>query len=160
VTRAGSLHTPAARRSLIIDLVSRRELRSQEEICAALRELGVEVGQATLSRDLRELGLAKAAGRYVSPGASASSRAALIAPGKESGLARALRVNLVSADAAGHLVVLKTEPGKAPSTAVELDRARWKEVIGTVAGDDTILAVVRSAASARAVVRRVRALVE
>lgn len=152
------LHTPAARRALILELVKAHALRSQEDLRLALRRNGVRVTQATLSRDLRDLGLGKAGGRYVLPEAAAAVAAPRAISAAEDVLARTLSNHLVSADAAGPAIVLKTAPGKAQTIAVEIDRARWKELLGTVAGDDTIIGIARSARAAQNALQRLRSL--
>ncbi len=153
-----ALHTPAARRALVLELVGGQALHSQEELRLALRKVGVRVAQATLSRDIRDLGLGKAGGRYVVPDAPGSMPAPEPHAHAEEVLSRTLVEHLVSVEAAGPLIVLKTAPGKAHATAVEIDRARWKGLLGTVAGDDTIVGVARSSPAARAIRDKVKGL--
>jgi transcriptional regulator of arginine metabolism len=155
-TRA--LDTPTARRALVLELVGRQALHSQEELRLALRRMGVRVAQATLSRDIRDLGLGKAGGRYVVPEPAGTVLSPEAAPHAKDVLSRTLAEHLVSAESAGPVIVLKTAPGKAHATAVEIDRARWKGLLGTVAGDDTIVGIARSPLAAKAILHRVRGL--
>jgi transcriptional regulator of arginine metabolism len=155
---APALHNPAARRALILDLIRRHEVKSQEALRLELRRMGVRVTQATLSRDIRDLGLGKVGGRYVLPEPAVLAAAPAPLPNADDVVSRALARNLVSVNSAGAVIVLKTSPGKAHATAVEIDRARWKELLGTVAGDDTIIGIARSPRAARAALQRVRDL--
>jgi len=154
-----ALQTPAARRALVLELVGGHALHSQEELRLALRRMGVRVAQATLSRDIRDLGLGKAGGRYVVPEPAGIAAATEPPSHAEDVLSRTLAEHLVSVEAAGPVIVLKTAPGKAHATAVEIDRARWKGLLGTVAGDDTIIGIARSPLAARAMCDRVKGLI-
>lgn len=146
----------AARHARIRAIVGERAFRSQAELAAALHAEGVRVTQATLSRDLEELGAVKlrtpdgGLPSYVIPedGAPLASRQADDAPPQR--LARLLGELLVSAEASANLVVLRTPPGASNFLASALDRAGLPEVIGTVAGDDTILVVSRDPAGGAA----------
>jgi len=131
-----------ARQAALLRLLRRRQVVSQQEIVALMQAQGYEVTQASVSRDLRELGLVKAAGRYV-PLTRLWPRSA---PRRSAeGPVHEL---VTEVDAAGaHLVVIRTPVGAASAVAVELDRRRLPGVVGTVAGDDTIFAAVRSRAA-------------
>ena len=117
-------------------------MRSQTELAELLAADGVQVTQATLSRDLEELRRGQgAAARYLIPeDGNRPLRAAEQAPAR---LVRLLRELLTGADASGNLVVLRTPPGAAQFLASALDRSGLPEVVGTIAGDDTILVVAR-----------------
>jgi transcriptional regulator of arginine metabolism len=157
----GPVPTRAARQARIVDLITHRAIRSQGELAALLADEGVEVTQATLSRDLDELGAVKLRdadrgtqvyalpedGHPMRSGGSASPR-----------LARALGELLVSADGSGNLAVLRTPPGAAPFLASALDRAGLHDVVGTIAGDDTILVVAREPITGTELARRIAAL--
>ncbi len=134
--------TKAARQARLLEIVRRRRSRTQEELAAALAEIGVEVSQVTLSRDLRELGVMKAPEGYREAGS-----AGVAAPPDQ--LARVLRDFVVSIRPAGNLVVIQTNPGGAGAVALALDRSGRDEIVGTVAGDDTIFVATDSAAEAR-----------
>lgn len=145
--------TRAARHSRIEELIRSQPVHSQTELAALLAVNGVHVTQATLSRDLDELGAMKVRGAsggqvYVIPedGAPVPRPAveAAVTPGRAPGrLVRLLRELLTSADASGNLAVLRTPPGAAQFLASTLDRSGLAEVVGTIAGDDTVLVVTR-----------------
>jgi transcriptional regulator of arginine metabolism len=128
------------RLSAIRQLIDQAPVHSQEELRQRLAKLGFEVTQATLSRDIKELGLVKRSsdGAYQGANGDAGSTASAVAA-----LSRALGEFLLSVDAAQHLVVVKTGPGQAQLLALAIDRAKLAEVVGTIAGDDTILVVCR-----------------
>ena len=135
-----------ARQARIVALVSAREVASQAELAALLAAEGVEVTQATLSRDLDELGAVKLRGadggaaRYVVPDDGSPVRGVT---GGTDRLSRLLGELLVSADHSGNLAVLRTPPGGAHYLASALDRAAMAQVVGTIAGDDTVVVVAR-----------------
>lgn len=138
-----------ARQARLWEAARRREVRSQEEFLALLRREGVAVTQSTLSRDIRELGLVKIRGRYQVPGEGR--------PAPPDGmLRRALSQFVVRTGVSGNIVMVRTSPGNAHSVAVVLDAADWPEVLGTVAGDDTIFVLVRAGRSGRKVLARIR----
>ncbi len=145
----------ARRQSCILEIVEREPVRSQEQLRKRMRTAGFDVTQATLSRDIRELGLVKggAEGAYrTAPrdGGNGAAAASL--------LHRALSEYLTRIDRVQQLVLLRTGPGQAPLLGVAIDAARFPEVVGTLAGDDTILAVTPDARRARALIRRLDAL--
>jgi transcriptional regulator of arginine metabolism len=139
----------AARHDKIVAILADHPVRSQAELAAALEADGFSVTQATLSRDLDELGAVKLRSpdgglpAYVVPedGSPITARTAGDDPPMR--LTRLLGELLVSADSSANLVVLRTPPGASNFLASALDRARLPEVLGTVAGDDTILVVAR-----------------
>ncbi len=145
--------TKAARHALIAGLLERAPVRSQSELVGLLAGSGVSVTQATLSRDLDELGAVKLGGRY-------SVSAAPPRPGAPALLARLAGELLVGAEGAGQVAVARTPPGGAHLLAAAIDRATLPEVIGTVAGDDTVLVVCRSPHAGSAVVRHLLELAE
>ena len=138
--------TRAGRQARIVALVSSKSVHSQSELVALLADEGIEVTQATLSRDLEELGAVKLRGAdggggvYVVPEDGSPVRG--VAGGTER-LSRLLGDLLVSTDASANLAVLRTPPGAAHYLASAIDRAALPEVVGTVAGDDTILVIAR-----------------
>ncbi len=140
------------RQALILELVQARPISSQEELRRLLAVRGLEVTQATLSRDLRDLGLARVTTedgvRYVVPEALAEdSRPALDAT---------LAQFFSSIDGVGELIVLRTLPGGAQPVAEAIDGADWPEVLGTIGGENTILVVCRSGEARTEVTRRLR----
>jgi transcriptional regulator of arginine metabolism len=140
--------TRAARHARIVELIRDRRIRSQTELGDLLAADGVQVTQATLSRDLEELGAVKVRGgdgapSYVIPeDGHRPLRGAEAAPAR---LVRLLRELLNEVDHSGNIAVLRTPPGAAHYLASALDRAGLPEVAGTIAGDDTIFVVTRRA---------------
>lgn len=139
--------TRAARHARITELIRERPVRSQTELAELLAADGVSVTQATLSRDLEELGAAKVRGTdggplaYVLPEEGAPPlRPAEQAPAR---LQRLLRELVTGADASGNLAVLRTPPGAAQFLASAMDRSGLPEVVGTIAGDDTVAVIAR-----------------
>lgn len=127
-------------------LLSSNPVRSQSELATMLAEEGIDVTQATLSRDLEELGAVKLRGAdggtgvYIVPEDGSPVRGV---SGGTDRMARLLNELLVSTDASGNLAVLRTPPGAAHYLASAIDRASLPHVVGTIAGDDTILVVAR-----------------
>jgi transcriptional regulator of arginine metabolism len=140
------------RQGQILKLVAGQAVASQDDLRRRLGHMGVRVTQATLSRDLRELKLVKTAEGYRSLTAG-SEEAAPPAP-----LARALQEFLLDMRPAQNLLVLKTPPGGAQPLAAALDAGRWKELAGTLAGDDTILIVTPSRTARAAIQKRMEDL--
>jgi transcriptional regulator of arginine metabolism len=130
--------TKAFRHGQILKLIQRSRVHTQEELARGLAELGIQATQATLSRDIQELGIAKTADGY--------RQLAVTARGPEFSTVAA--EFLLDVRVAQNLMVLKTSPGNANALAVALDRADWNEVVGTIAGDDTILVVAPDHATA------------
>jgi transcriptional regulator of arginine metabolism len=136
----------AARQARLDAQISTHAVHSQGELAALLAREGVEATQATVSRDLDELGAVKlrgadgGVGRYVVPDDGSPVRGVT---GGTDRLARLLGELLVSADHSGNLAVLRTPPGGAHYLASALDRAALAEVVGTIAGDDTVVVVAR-----------------
>ena len=148
--------TKAARHASIVAVLAEHPVRSQAELATALVAAGFHVTQATLSRDLDELGAVKlrtADGglpAYVVPEDGSPLTARSLDDDPPLRLARLLAELLISADASANIVVLRTPPGAANFLASALDRARLPQLLGTVAGDDTILVVARNADGGRA----------
>ena len=159
--------TKTARHRQIAELVTHHEVKSQGELAALLAERGVEVTQATLSRDLVELDAVKVRSPtgalvYVVPGEGGDRRP--MAPGESAAgavrLARLCGELLVSAEASANLVVLRTPPGAAQFLASAFDKAELPEVLGTIAGDDTVLVIGRDGRRGDELARRFLALAE
>jgi len=159
--------TKSARHQRIIDLVTHHEVHSQTELADLLAGEGLRVTQATLSRDLVELDALKvrsASGSlvYAVPGEGGDRR--LSSPGEtmaaQQRLARLCSELLVSADASANLVVLRTPPGAAQFLASAFDKAEIADVLGTIAGDDTLLVIGRDPAGGDALARRFLALAD
>ncbi|WP_205877966.1 arginine repressor [Mycobacterium camsae] len=136
----------AGRQARIVAILSTAEVRSQSELAARLAAEGIEVTQATLSRDLEELGAIKLRGAdggvgvYVVPEDGSPVRGVAGGTGR---LTRLLGELLVSTDASANLAVLRTPPGGAHYLASAIDRAALPYVVGTIAGDDTVFVVAR-----------------
>ncbi len=144
----------AYRHEQILKLIRAQRLHSQTELAASLERRGMRISQVTLSRDLRDLGVVKSAAGYVAvPRAGADP-----APAREAAaeLARVLREFVRDLRPAQNLVVIKTEPGAAPTVAAALDAENWREVVGSLAGDDTVLLISADAATGRRLWRRLR----
>jgi transcriptional regulator of arginine metabolism len=159
--------TKGSRHQLIVDLLGTHEVRSQPELLDLLLEHGVQVTQATLSRDLVELDAVRVRAHsgalvYAVPAEGGDRRPT--APGETAAaghrLQRLLAELLVSADASANLVVLRTPPGAAQFLASALDKAEYADVLGTIAGDDTVLVIGRDAAGGDDVARRLLALAQ
>lgn len=138
------------RQSAILDLVSREAVCSQDALGRQLRARGFHATQATISRDIKELRLVKRAsdGAYERPGAAEAARGTA-----DASLRRAIGEYLRRVDLVQQLLVLRTDPGQAQPLALAIDRAERPEVVGTVAGDDTILVITRHARAGREVRR-------
>lgn len=153
--------TRTARQGRIVEMVSQLVIRSQSELAKLLAAEGIEVTQATLSRDLDELGAVKLRGPdggapiYVIPEDGSPVRGV---QGGTTRLARVLGELLVSTDSSANLAVLRTPPGAAQFLASALDRAALHEVVGTIAGDDTILVVAREPMTGAELAERIAAL--
>jgi transcriptional regulator of arginine metabolism len=153
----------ASRQARIKALVSTMAIRSQTELAKLLVAEGVDVTQATLSRDLDELGAVKLRGVdsgapvYVIPEDGSPVRGV---QGGTSRLARLLDELMVSLDASGNLMVLRTPPGAAQFLASAIDRAALEEVVGSIAGDDTVAVIAREPLSGRDLADRFAALAQ
>ena len=155
----------ARRQALILYLLGREPVRNQEQLRRGLRAVGVVATQATLSRDIKELGLVKRAadGAYQRPMPSLTA-----AGGSASALSRAVtefvtrHFTLLNrcVDRVQHMVVLRTGPGQAHAAAIAIDRAQLADVVGTIAGDDTILVIARDVRGARALADRLTGLIQ
>ena len=153
----------SARQARIRELIEAQDVTSQTHLAALLAEDGVEVTQATLSRDLEELGAVKLRGAdgapasYVLPPENAPLRPAQ-ATSAPARLTRMLGDLLVAADGSANLAVLRTPPGAAQFLASAMDKVALPDVLGTIAGDDTLLVVSRDPDGGPEVAARLRAL--
>lgn len=145
------------RQRAIRDLVDQRPIRTQQELAAALRERGFRTTQATISRDVKELGLVKA-GPDGTQSYALPRRLIEAETSGEDRLRKLLADLPVEIREAGLLVILRTLPGSAHAIAAALDRARWPEVAGSIAGDDTVFVACRDRRSLRAAKRRLSEL--
>ena len=155
--------TKAARQQRIADLLGRTDVRSQTQLAQLLADDGIDVTQATLSRDLVQMGAVRVRGAtgelvYAVPseGGDRTPRAADLAG--DARLAKVASEVLVSAEASANLVVLRTPPGAAQFLASALDKAELGNVLGTIAGDDTVLVISRDPKGGDALAQRLLAL--
>jgi transcriptional regulator of arginine metabolism len=147
------------RQRAIRDLVEQRPIRTQQELAAALRERGFRTTQATISRDVAELGLIKA-GRSGTQAYAIPPRLREADTSGEDRIRTLLRDMPVEIREAGTMLVLKTLPGSAHPLAAALDRARWPEVAGSIAGDDTVFVAFSDRGALGRVKRRLMELAE
>ncbi len=159
--------TKSARQHRIVELLTRHQVRSQTELGELLAQAGLHVTQATLSRDLLELDAVKVRTPdgtlvYAVPaeGGDRTPRPAAETSASEAKLARLCNELLVSAQSTGNLVVLRTWPGAAPLLASAADKTEMHDVLGTIAGDDTVLLIALDTAAGDRVARRFTALAD
>ena len=145
-----------SRHAAILELIRTTRIPSQESLRELLAERGIEVAQATLSRDIRDLGLVKA------PDEQGGSAYVIPSTGGETApaLTRMLPALYVGADGVGNLLVLKTLAGGAQPIAAAIDSEGWPEIVGTLGGDDTILVVLRSPDHREKIVARIEAIAD
>lgn len=160
------LNTRAARRDMIVQIIRSAAVASQTELVELLRERGIDVTQATVSRDLDELGAVKmmsSDGRLIYGVPAEGGEDRLQADELEDINARLIRVaedTMVSIDYSGNLVVLRTPPGAAQYLASAFDHSHLHDVVGTIAGDDTILLVVAESSTGAGVAERLQQLMK
>ncbi len=143
----------AIRQKAILELLKQGPVASQESMQRELGKQGFRVGQATLSRDIHELGLAKTPGGYMLTQAEAAGEPALPP------ISRLAREFVLQVRAAQNLLLIKTSVGSAQPVAAALDEKDWPESIGTIAGDDTILMVCRDKKSAHKLAQRFEGMI-
>jgi transcriptional regulator of arginine metabolism len=137
-----------------VHLLRTEEVETQDDLRRKLARRGIHVTQATVSRDIEDLGLIKTRDGYRLPGAAVSE----VLPSLEPKLAIVLKEFLTDVRQAANLVVLRTRPGNAHSVAAALDANPWQDVVGTIAGDDTIFVATPSSRQAEAIRKKIRAL--
>ena len=146
----------ARRQALIREIVDTQSIQTQEELAQALREHGMVVTQATVSRDIKEMHLLKV---LAEDGSYRYATMDKEEQGTSDRLIRMLADSVVSMDSANNLIVIRTLPGSAHVAGEAVDSLRWGEVLGTIAGDNTILVIARSNEDVEPVLRRFRALI-
>lgn len=147
----------AKRQALIREIVESQSIQTQEELAEALRVHGMVVTQATVSRDIKEMHLLKVLaedGSYRYATIDKNDR------GVGDRLIRILSDSVVDLNSANNLIVIKTLPGSAHVAGEAVDSLHWPEVLGTIAGDNTILVIVRSNEEVDSVIRRFRSIVK
>lgn len=164
--------TKAARHARVVELLTRHPIHSQGELAKLLADDGLEVTQATLSRDLVEIGAVRLRAQdgtliYAVPGEGGERiRLARTGTGGEvaetfdTRLTRLAQELLVSAESSANLVIVRTPPGAAQYLASAIDRAEWPSILGTVAGDDSILVISRDPAGGQSLAEALLRLTE
>ncbi len=144
----------ARRQAIVLELIGKEEMTSQEQLRMRLKSRGYDVTQATLSRDIRDLGLVKRSsdGAYQQQGAEPQ-----VAPAAGVALQRAMAEYASAVACVQQLIVVRTGPGMAQPLALAIDRARLDDVVGTLAGDDTILVISQDARHAKALAKQLEA---
>lgn len=148
----------AARHARIRDIIGRQAIETQDELAEALRQTHIDVTQATVSRDIKELMLIKVPigdGRYRYAYPASKDKSALFSNKR---MERLFQDSVTGMDFSENIIVVKTLPGTANAVASALDHAGWPDILGTVAGDDSILVVVKPKEAARAVMKKLEAL--
>lgn len=140
------------RQARVKEIVERVVIRTQDELAEALRNEGIDVTQATVSRDIKEMMLVKVPTgdgcyRYAFP----SEQNVTVSAAR---LEKTFQDSVLSVNSSGNIIVLRTLPGTAQAVAYVLDNIRWPEIIGTVAGDDTIFLVVKPEKAVEKVIER------
>lgn len=137
----------------ILEIIERKDIETQEELCACLNEEGVKTTQATVSRDIRELKLTKV------PTAGGKQKYAQLREEKAAmrdKFDRIFREGTVKLETAQNILVIKTVSGMAMAVAAALDEMDWPQIVGSIAGDDTIMCAVRSSEEAEDLLRLLR----
>ena len=137
---------------MILDLLHKGPIESQEELQGYLAKRGFDVGQATLSRDIRELGLVKTYDGYMPANGGGGSEPVLPS------VSRLVREFVLEVRLAQNLLVLKTSVGSAQPVAAAMDAEDWPEVVGTLGGDDTILVISPDNKTAQQLARRIEGM--
>ena len=145
------------RQSKIIEIIQKNEVETQDELSALLEKDGFRVTQATVSRDIRELKLTKI------PTASGRQKYAVITDARENlskKYERVLREGFLSMDMAQNILVIKTVSGMASAVCAAIDAMKMREIVGSIAGDDTIMCAIRTVDDTYAVMKKIRRIVE
>lgn len=143
----------SVRQVAILDIIEKQDVETQEELAEALRARGIKVTQATVSRDIKELRLLK----VLSPnGAYKYATADKAENGLNERFIRMLAESLLSVTASNNLIVVKTLSGSANVAAEALDSLHWPEILGSLAGDNTILLIIRTNEEVPGVIARIQ----
>lgn len=143
------------RQEMLLTLIEKQDIGTQEELAEALCRAGFAVTQATVSRDIRELKLTKLTDRHGVQKYYASKEQEAI---QEDKYIRVLREGMLSMDCAQNILVVKTVSGMAMAVAAAIDAMQLKEIVGSIAGDDTIMAAVRTSEDAHIVMEKIRSV--
>lgn len=145
-----------ARQEKILELICQHEIETQEELAKKLVEAGITVTQATVSRDIRELSLTKEIGENGRPKYVSRDYRVGGAPVFTERYARVLQDGMISIDQADNLIVIKTVSGMAMAVAAAVDAMGMEEIVGSIAGDDTVMCAVRTASVVPAVIDKMK----
>jgi transcriptional regulator of arginine metabolism len=146
---AAEIHQSVARRAAILRIIGESTVRNQDDLVKVLRKQGFDATQSSVSRDLRELGVAKAGDRYIVPAGETAATNPFTAVAK---FVTDIRT------AGSSLTVVKTTTGTAQSVAVAIDSSEWPEVVGTISGDDTIFIATDEAKDQKKLRERLRGI--
>lgn len=144
------------RQNKILELIRQYEIETQEDLGKRLHESGYPVTQATISRDIRELSLTKVTGENGRPKYASMDYSGISVPVFSDRYARVLQDGMVSINQADNLVVIKTVSGMAMAVAAAVDALGLEEIVGSIAGDDTIMCAVRTADLVPAVITKLQ----
>ncbi len=147
----------SVRHDLILDIIDKKDIETQEELAAELKARGVKVTQATVSRDIKELRLLKV---LSGNGGYKYATAERAEKGMSERFIRILAESVMSIESAVNLIVIKTISASAQAAAEAIDSLKWPELLGTIAGDNTILVIARSEEAVETVVSRFHALIK
>ena len=147
----------SVRHDLILDIIDKKDIETQEELAAELKARGVKVTQATVSRDIKELRLLKVLSEIGGYKYATAERAE---KGMSERFIRILAESVMSIESAMNLIVIKTISASAQAAAEAIDSLKWPELLGTIAGDNTILVIARSEEAVENVVSRFHALIK
>ena len=147
----------SVRHDLILDIIDKKDIETQEELAAELKARGVKVTQATVSRDIKELRLLKV---LAENGGYKYATAERAEKGMSERFIRILAESVLTIESAVNLIVIKTISASAQAAAEAIDSLKWPELLGTIAGDNTILVIARSEDAVESVVSRFHALIK
>ena len=145
------------RHSKIVELIGKYEIETQEELAEKLTQAGFNVTQATVSRDIRELKLTKV------PGENGRQRYMVLESPRGTSASKYIRIlkdGFVSMDMAQNILVIKTVSGMASAVCAAIDAMKMREIVGSIAGDDTIMCAIRTVDDTYAVMKKIRRIVE
>lgn len=147
----------SARHSLILEIIEEKDIETQEELADELKRQGIKVTQATVSRDIKELRLLKVLGEHGGYKYATVERAE---KGMNDRFIRMLSECVISVDSVGNLIVIKTLSASANAACEAIDSMKWDEVLGTIAGDNTLLVIARSEEAVEAMTARLHELIK
>ena len=147
----------SARHSLILEIIEEKDIETQEELADELKRRGIKVTQATVSRDIKELRLLKVLGEHGGYKYATVERAE---KGMNDRFIRMLSECVMSVDSVGNLIVIKTLTASANAACEAIDSMKWDEVLGTIAGDNTLLVIARSEEAVEAMTARLHELIK